>query len=1038
MAESRGDLTPMMRQYFELTEQYDDCLLLFQVGDFYEAFCDAAEEVSKVLEVTLTQREDSTGTYRMAGIPIDNAASYVEGLLDAGYRVAVADQVEDPDEASGVVDRAVTRVVTPGTVTDDELLAGSATYLACLARETDAERVNGASAPTAGARTNGASAPTAGARTNGASADPASATHAVAFLDVSTGEFRVTSVESRRRAVEELDRVGPAEVVFAPEFADADDAEDTDDADDTEDTDADQPTDRDTLAETFDLQTATTVYDPEAFDTDSARDRVGRYVDQPDAVLATDAELRACGGLLAYAEYTQGDGVRGDVPEEPAAVGDTGGSGDAEEPADPTDSDPTLGYVTRIRRYDPDDALRLDPTAIRSLELFANRTRENGPTLLGVVDDTSSALGRRRLESWLRRPLLDTARIDARQSAVAEFAERSLIRAEVRDLLESVYDVERLLGRVARSRANARDLRSLKTTLDTVPALKSALESVEQADSERLVALRDRLDELADVRGLIDDAISEDPPAEITEGGIIASGYDDELDDLRETERSGREWVADLEAQERERTGIDSLSVGYNQVHGYYIEVTKPNLDRVPDDYTRRQTLKNSERFYTPELKRREDEIIGAEERADSLEYDLFREVRGAVAEEAERVQDVADALAELDTLATLAEVAVARDWTRPSVIDYDAERAESADGSPPAIDIENGRHPVVADAQSSFVPNDTHLGDSRIVVVTGPNMSGKSTYMRQVALICLLAQVGSFVPADSARLPTLDRIFTRVGASDDIAGGQSTFMREMSELTDILHDATERSLVLLDEVGRGTSTTDGLSIAWATTEFVHDEIGAFTLFATHYHELTAIVDDLPGVTNRHFAADRDDSGVTFRHEVREGPASSSYGVEVAGLAGVPDPVVGRSRELVEVGGPGGGTGTEASDVGAGDGEVAGAEGSDAEDADASASSASDESGAVADTVQATLEGDPAADDPDASASADADASTPPVDGETVADLLTELRGIDVADTTPLDALNRLHDLRELAESADLADGDGDVNESAVDTDTDR
>ena len=978
MAESRGDLTPMMRQYFELTEQYDDCLVLFQVGDFYEAFCDAAEEVSKVLEVTLTQREDSTGTYRMAGIPIDNAASYVEGLLDAGYRVAVADQVEDPDEASGVVDRAVTRVVTPGTVTDDELLAGSATYLACLARETDAER------------------------TNGASADPANATHAVAFLDVSTGEFRVTSVDSRRRAVEELDRVDPAEVVFAPEFAGAGDSDNPTDGDgaDAEDAGADDAADSDdTLADTFDLQTTTTVYDPNAFDTDSARGRVGRYVEEPDAVLATDAELRACGGLLGYAEYTQGDGVRGDVPEEPAAVGVSGTDDD------PTDADPTLGYVTRIRRYDPDDALRLDPTAIRSLELFDNRTREDGPTLLGVVDDTSSSLGRRRLESWLRRPLLDTARIDARQAAVAEFAEESLVRAEVRDLLEAVYDVERLLGRVARSRANARDLRSLQTTLDTVPELKAALEPV---GSSRLVALRERLDELVDVRGLIEDAIHEDPPTEITEGGVIAAGYDDELDDLRETEQSGREWVADLEARERERTGIDSLSVGYNQVHGYYIEVTKPNLDSVPDDYTRRQTLKNSERFYTPELKRREDEIIGAAERADSLEYDLFREVRSEIAEEAERIQDVADALAELDTLATLAEVAVDRDWTRPEVLDYDTERAESAADSAPAIDIENGRHPVVADAQSSFVPNDTHLGDSRIAVVTGPNMSGKSTYMRQVALICLLAQVGSFVPADAARLPTLDRIFTRVGASDDIAGGQSTFMREMSELTDILHDATERSLVLLDEVGRGTSTTDGLSIAWATTEFVHDEVGAFTLFATHYHELTAIADELPGVTNLHFAADRDDSGVTFRHEVREGPASSSYGVEVAGLAGVPDPVVGRSRELVERGGPGGRSDT--------DDEATPP--TDSVDADR-------ETSAPSETVQATLEGDPATEAADSVAGDDA---TPTVADETVAHLLAKLRDVDVADTTPLDALNRLHDLRELAESADIP-------EEAVSTD---
>jgi DNA mismatch repair protein MutS len=1009
MAESRGDLTPMMRQYFELCEQYDDCLLLFQVGDFYEAFCDAAEEVSKVLEVTLTQREDSTGTYRMAGIPVDNAASYVEGLLDAGHRVAIADQVQDPDEASGVVDRAVTRVVTPGTVTDDELLAvGSANYVACVARETDRAETNGT--------------------------DPADVPHAVAFVDVSTGEFRVTTLDSRRRAAEELDRVRPAEVVLAPELAgdggaagddghggDASDGGDDEDAGDTDTDDESSPPGAFAAGPAM-----TTAYEPDAFDTAAARERVARYVESPEQVLATDAELRACGGLLAYAEYTQGDGVRGDVPDEPAAVGEA------------DDPDPTLGYVTRIQRYDPADALRLDPTAVRSLELFENRTREDGPTLLGVLDDTACALGRRRLESWLRRPLVDAGRIHARHDAVEEFVERSLVREEARDLLTAVYDVERLMAKTARGRANARDLRSLKTTLDVVPEVKTGLAPVE---SDRLVALRDRLDELADVRDLIGDAIREDPPAEITEGDVIADGYDETLDDLRETERSGREWVADLEARERERTGIESLSVGYNEVHGYYIEVTKPNLDRVPDDYTRRQTLKNSERFYTPDLKRREDEILGAAERADAREYDLFREVRSEVAAETERVQDVADALAALDALATLAAVAVARDWTRPEVRPSGGEEAPDAgllaDDTPaaetgasddlvfdgaavrptgPSIEIRGGRHPVVAATQDHFVPNDTDLTDRRIAVVTGPNMSGKSTYMRQVALVCVLAQLGSFVPAASARLPTLDRVFTRVGASDDIAGGQSTFMREMSELTTILHDATDRSLVLLDEVGRGTSTTDGLSIAWATTEFLHDEVGAFTLFATHYHELTAVADDLPGVRNLHFTAERSDAGVTFHHEVREGAASSSYGVEVASLAGVPATVVERSRDLVAQGGPRVETERGGGADGGGDGDVdPAAAGSDTDDATDPSDTEADAAPALAeeDAVQTTLAGDPVDGAGDADATHEALAG---LDEATLADLVATLRATDVADTTPLEALQRLHDLRALAD----------------------
>jgi DNA mismatch repair protein MutS len=581
------------------------------------------------------------------------------------------------------------------------------------------------------------------------------------------------------------------------------------------------------------------------------------------------------------------------------------------------------------------------------------------------------------------------------------------------------------MAKTARGRANARDLRSLKTTLDVVPELKAALDPVE---SDRLTALRDRLDELTDIRNLIGDAIREDPPAEITEGDVIADGYDETLDDLRETERSGREWVADLEARERERTGIESLSVGYNEVHGYYIEVTKPNLDRVPDDYTRRQTLKNSERFYTPDLKRREDEILGAAERADAREYDLFREVRHEVAGETERVQDVADALAALDALATLAVVAVARDWTRPEVrpsggdgagdvLEDATSEAPAFDGAAaaptgPGIEIRGGRHPVVAATQDHFVPNDTDLTDRRIAVVTGPNMSGKSTYMRQVALVCVLAQLGSFVPAEAARLPTLDRVFTRVGASDDIAGGQSTFMREMSELTTILHDATDRSLVLLDEVGRGTSTTDGLSIAWATTEFLHDEVGAFTLFATHYHELTAVADDLPGVRNLHFTAERSDAGVTFHHEVREGAASSSYGVEVASLAGVPATVVERSRELVAQGGP---RVSAARDGAGGDDAATRSESSDDGSADSTPSTAADATPttpADEDAVQTTLAGDSV----DGTGAGEARETLAGLDEATLADLVATLRATDVADTTPLEALQRLHDLRALAD----------------------
>ncbi len=812
MLDRAGELTPMLSQYLELCRDHPDAVVLFQVGDFYEAFCEAAEAVARVCEVTLTQREDSTGTYPMAGVPIDNAASYLEALLDADYRVAIADQVEDAEEATGLVDRAVTNVVSPGTVVDDDLLErATATYLAALVVD-DSGGPDDADDPSA----------------------------ALATLDVSTGECRITA-GSADRIRGELGRLAPAEVVVDPD------------------------TDLDTSTLAF--ETMVTERDPAVFAVEAADATLSAYVAEPAAVLDAPIERRAVGGLLSYAEYTQGD-------------------------------DGALPYVSRVQRYELRQSLRLDATAMRSLELFESRHPGGGGTLVGTVDRTVSALGRRRLDAWLRRPLVDETRIKRRHDAVAELLGRPIAREAVREHLANVYDLERLAARISQERADARDLRSLRATLAAVPDLRAALDD---ADSAALRDLHGSLDELADVRDLIDRAIVPDPPQEITEGGVVRDGFDDELDDLRAAEREGREWVSSLEDRERERTGIDSLEVGYTQVHGYYIEVTDPNLDRVPDDYTRRQTLKNAERYYTPELKRREEEILSATERADSLEYETFREVRSRVAAETERLQSLADALARLDTLAAFATVAADADYIRPTM------GAET-------LRIDAGRHPVVERTESEFVPNGIDFAEGSIAVITGPNMSGKSTYMRQVALVCLLAQAGSFVPVDAAALPVVDRIFTRVGASDDIAGGQSTFMREMAELTDILHDATDESLVLLDEVGRGTSTADGLAIARATTEFIHDEVGATTLFATHYHDLTGLAADLPNAFNRHFRVSRreserdggdptdsapDSTEVTFLHRVADGPSSSSYGVEVAKLAGVPDQVVERAREFV-------------------------------------------------------------------------------------------------------------------------------------------
>ncbi|WIV67854.1 DNA mismatch repair protein MutS [Natrialbaceae archaeon AArc-T1-2] len=819
MAEKRDELTPMMRQYHDLCARYDDAIVLFQVGDFYETFCGAAERTARLLELTLTSREDSTGEYPMTGIPIDNAESYIEGLLEAGYRVAVADQVQDPAETTGVVDRAVTRVITPGTLTEDELLASDDNnFVAAVARDGDEL--------------------------------------GLAVLDVSTGDFLATSATDARTIVDELSRFDPAEALLGPDVS----------------------------SELLPDDVVVSPYDQTAFDRELADEYVTAYLGDSDATLASAVERRVCGALLAYAEYARG----GVSEDEPADAGERDPS-DADGPTE----DSRLEYITHLRRYDPREYLLLDSVAVDSLELFEPRTVRGTEeaTLVGVLDETASALGGRTLRDWLRRPLLEPDAIEARLDAVAELTTAVRTREELHELLCEVYDLERLIGRISRERANARDLRSLQDTLAVVPDVRELLTD---AESDRLEQLHAELDPLDDVRELIDRAVVENPPMEITDGGVIAEGYDDNLDALRETAREGKRWIDDLEERERERTGIDSLKVGHNSVHGYYIEVTNPNLEAVPENYERRQTLKNSERFVTPELKAREDEIVSAEGRADEYEYELFREVRSDVADEVERVQALAEALSALDAFVSLATVAARYDYCRPEI------REHGDGGLGLEIDIEDGRHPVVERTQSSFVPNGAAFApDRRLAIITGPNMSGKSTYMRQVALIVLLAQVGSFVPARAASITPVDRIFTRVGASDDIAGGRSTFMVEMDELATILEEADERSLVVLDEVGRGTSTADGMAIAGAMAEHLHDEVGATTLFATHHHPLTELADDLEAAVRLHFAASQDDGEVVFSHVLEPGAADGSYGIEVATAAGVPGPVLERARELV-------------------------------------------------------------------------------------------------------------------------------------------
>jgi len=802
MHERRDELTPMMAQYHELCARYDDALVLFQVGDFYEAFCEAAEVVARRCEVTLTKREDSTGTYAMAGLPIENAESYVERLLAAGYRVAIADQVEDPEATTGVVDRAVTRIVTPGTLTEAELLEGASnTFVAAVAGADPGVNAGGTDAV------------------------------GLAALDVSTGEFYATGGDAG--AIEdELARLGPDEAIVGPQ-----------------------------APEILPEECVHSPFDEAAFETEEARERLDRAVGDPG--LAGAAELRAAGALLAYAEYARGG------------------------------EDGRLEYINRLTRYDPREHLLLDAAAIESLELFDPRAvhGREGATLIEVIDETATAPGRRTLEEWLRRPLVDPDAIATRHDAVAELRGDVRTRERLRDRLREVYDIERLVSKLARGRGNARDLRSLEATLAVVPELRAILGD---ASADRLAELRGELDPVAELRSLIASAIAEDPPREITEGGLIDPEYDERLAELRATEREGKDWVDRLEARERERTGIDSLKVGHNSVHGYYIEVTDANLDRVPENYERRQTLKNAERYYTPALKEREDEILRAEQRADQLEYELFCEVRSRASAAADRVQALADALAALDALVSFATVAAERDYCRPEIV-------AEGQGRACLIDIEDGRHPVVERTEDSFVPNDAHLDERRrLAVITGPNMSGKSTYMRQVALIVVLAQAGGFVPASAAEIAPVDRIFTRIGASDDIAGGRSTFMVEMTELAEIVEHATERSLVILDEVGRGTSTADGFAIARAVTEHLHDAVGARTLFATHHHELTEVAAELEDALRLRFRTRRGEEGIVFEHAVEEGAATASYGVEVAAIAGVEDAVVDRARALLD------------------------------------------------------------------------------------------------------------------------------------------
>jgi DNA mismatch repair protein MutS len=816
--------TPLMRQYYKIKDRHPKALLLFRMGDFYESFDEDAQTVSRLLGITLTERNNGDADdVPMAGFPHHALDSHLPKLIRSGLRVAICEQVEDADESSGkVVDRDVVEVVTPGVSFHEQLLdPKQSNFLAAIHFGTgrEKERIG------------------------------------FSFIDATTGEFSVT--EARVDQVEDLiQTVAPSEVIL-----------------DKRRTDRLQQRLREIPFTVTEQEDWVFKYD---FAYQTLLEHFGTHSLKGFGVDGLELGVVAAGAALHYLSETQ----KG-----------------------------TLPHVRKIKRYSKDAHIALDPETKRNLELVQSiqSRQQSGSegTLVSILDETATPMGGRRLRAWLVRPLRAVDRIQHRLDAVEAFVDDRGLRETLRDELSQMGDLERLAGKVATGRASPGDLIAIKHTLRRLPAL---LELLAAADSEALAAVEERLCPCPDVVGRIQQALVDDPPAKVSEGGLIRDGYSEELDELRAIAQDGKDWVTNLEKEESERTDIPSLKVGFNKVFGYYLEVTDTHADKVPDNYIRKQTLVNSERYVTPELKEMEERILTAEEKIETLEQELFTALRSQIADETATLQQNAEGLAHLDCFAGLAEVAEQHDYVRPTV----------DDGL--TIDIEGGRHPVVEQTLppgEPFIPNDTTLDpdDEQILIITGPNMAGKSVALRQVGLITLLAQVGAFVPADAAQIGVVDRIFTRVGASDNLAAGESTFLVEMNEAANILNNATARSLILFDEVGRGTSTFDGLSIAWAIVEYLHErpEVAARTLFATHYHELNAMADRLERVHNYRIQVSEHEGEIVFLRKLIPGGADHSYGIEVARMAGLPDAVIARAREVLhslesqhlEVGGDG-------------------------------------------------------------------------------------------------------------------------------------
>ena len=801
---AKEQMTPMMTQYLKTKEEYEDCILFYRLGDFYEMFFDDAIKASKELEITLTGKDCGLSERApMCGVPFHSASVYIAKLIEKGYKVAICEQVEDPKTAKGIVKREVIRVVTPGTVVDEELLdEKNNNYLAVIYSQRDK--------------------------------------YGFAVSDISTGEIYTTEISGADEALNEIARYEPKEILLNSDAAEK-------------------------LSAQVELRfhiTPDECTDDFFENSEFEKNILQQFGKNSLSEIALDTKhyaVRAVGAMIAYLEHTQKT---------------------------------SLTYLNTINTYEVNQYMDIDVNTRRNLEITETmRDKVKRGSLLWVLDNTETSMGARLLKQWIEKPLINPIEINKRLYSVKELTENIMLRDDLSAVLSGTYDISRIISRISLGTVTPKDLIALKMTLLQLPELEYTLSNVK---SPMLGDMRKNFDLLEDVCDLLERAINDEPPALLRDGNVIKEGFNEEIDNLRIAMRDGKKWLAALENEERESTGISKLKVGYNKVFGYYIEVTKSAIKDVPDYYIRKQTLANCERYITPKLKEIENTILGASEKIVTLESYVFEQIRTSVSEEIERLKNAAHIIATTDVLLSLAQTAYKNNFTMPEISDNGK------------IEITDGRHPVVEkmSKNSMFVPNDTLLNndDDRMIIITGPNMAGKSTYMRQVALITLMAQIGSFVPAKSAKIGIVDKIFTRVGASDDISSGQSTFMLEMTEVSHILKNATSKSLIILDEIGRGTSTFDGLSIAWAVVEYIQNKhkIGAKTLFATHYHELTELEEELDGVKNYRIAVKKRGDDITFLRKIVRGGADDSYGIEVAALAGVPKEVINGAKKILK------------------------------------------------------------------------------------------------------------------------------------------